>query len=308
MFDKEKITQTIKNEAFKLGFDAVGFSPAKELTEDKEHLHKWLSEGFNANMGYMAKNFDKRANPSLLVDKSLSVISLLKNYYPSDSKLSSQEFKIARYAYGIDYHVVIKEMMKRLFSFIKTKLYPDLEGRCFVDSAPLLERALAVKAGLGWIGKNSMLINRNSGSYFFIGELVINLELNYNNTVIKESCGTCNQCIKSCPVNAITPHRTIDANKCISYHTIENKGIIPEIFKEKMNGWIFGCDICQEVCPWNKRAKPTDIQEFQPSEKLKYMTKEDWQNLNQEQFNDLFKNSAVQRTGFSVLKRNIEIN
>ena len=303
--DTKEITTAIQNEALRLGFDDIGFSPAEELTENKEHLQKWLDAGYHADMKYMENNFDKRINPAILVNGSKSVISVLKNYFPTDSKLSSQYPKIARYAYGNDYHFVIKEKLNLLFSFIKTELFHNLEGRCFIDYAPLLERYLAAKAGLGWIGKNSMLINRKSGSYFFIGELVINLELTYNNSQVKNGCGTCNRCLENCPVNAITPYKTIDSNKCISYHTIENKGDISENVKNKMNEWIFGCDICQEVCPWNKRAIPTKEQAFYPSEKLMSMKTEDWQNLTRNEFDKLFENSAIKRTTFYKLKENI---
>ena len=267
MLDKFAISQIIRTEAFRIGFDEIGFSAAIELTEDKKRLQEWLINGFNADMAFMEKNFEKRVNPLLLVEGSRSVITVLKNYYPTDSKLSTKYPKIARFAYGNDYHVVMKNKMWQLFSFIKSELYHGLKGRCFVDSAPLLERALGVKAGLGWIGKNGMLINKKLGSYFFIGELVVNLELPYNKTEIKNYCGTCNRCIENCPLNAINQNKTIDANRCVSYHTIENKGIIPETIKNNLNGWTFGCDICQEVCPWNRKATPTNEPEFQPTEK-----------------------------------------
>ncbi|MCL2072447.1 MAG: tRNA epoxyqueuosine(34) reductase QueG [Marinilabiliaceae bacterium] len=268
MINKEKISERIKEVSNLIGFDAIGFSAAQELTEDKERLQEWLERGFNADMDFMKKNIEKRLNPTLLEDGCLSVITVLKNYYPADSTLSTTIPRIARFAYGNDYHKVMKSKMWLLFSFIKNELFPQLKGRCFVDSAPVMERSLGVKAGLGWIGKNGMLINRKLGSYFFIGELFVNLELPYNKIEIKNGCGTCSRCIESCPVNAINENKTIDANKCISYHTIENKGVIPELIKSNLNGWIHGCDVCQETCPWNRFAKATNEPEFQPKNRL----------------------------------------
>ena len=306
MLNDDKITSKIGKEAHRLGFDDIGISAAIELFDNKKYFTAWLKGGLQAGMKFMEKNIEKRVNPALLVDECLSVITVIKNYYPKNSKLSTQIPKISRFAYGNDYHSVMKNKMEQLFSFIKTELYPNLKGRCFVDSAPILERALGVRAGLGWIGKNGMLINRNLGSYFFMGELLLNVKLPFNKNEEKNRCGKCNLCIDSCPVGAINQNKTIDSNKCISYHTIENKGIIPKKIIQKQNGWIFGCDICQEVCPWNKKAKSTEETEFQPSELLKNMTKEDWQNLTQEKFDNLFKHSTINRTGFLKIKRNID--
>ena len=254
MTEKTNISQKIRELAFNVGFDDIGFYPAKELTDEKKHLQTWLADGFHADMKYMEKNLEKRVNPALLVEGSVSVITVIKNYFPNSSNLSLQAPKIARFAYNQDYHVVMKEKMQQLFSLIKTEIYPNLKGRCFVDSAPLLEKALAVKAGMGWIGKNSLLINKKWGSWIFTGELVVNIELAYNSVEIENGCGTCTLCIESCPTNAIKQNKTIDANRCISYHTIENKGFIPDSVKNKMQGWAYGCDICQEVCPWNRKV------------------------------------------------------
>ncbi len=300
----EYIAQEIRAEALRLGFDEIGFSPAKELIEDKERLIKWLDNGYNAGMGYMANHFEKRVNPALLVEDSLSVITVIYNYKPSDPLLSQKTPKISRYAYGKDYHDTIRAKLSSLFDFIRDNLYPQLVGRFFVDSAPLLERSLAVRAGLGWIGKNSMLINPKLGSYVFIGELVVNLTLPYNETPMIDRCGGCAKCIDACPTQAILPGSVIDGNKCISYLTIENKEEIPESFDGHMEGWAFGCDICQEVCPWNRKAPSTDEPDFRPSEALLAMDKEGWDGLTTEAFLKLFKGTPVKRAKYSGWVRN----
>jgi epoxyqueuosine reductase len=305
MINKEKIAEIIKKQASNVGFDAIGFSRVKELIDEKKLLQAWLKDDNHAAMRYMSNNLDKRVNPALLVDGGLSVITVLKTYYPADNKLSLHYPKIARFAYGKDYHFVMKEKLNSLFSFIKKELYPDLTGRCFVDSAPILEKSFAVNAGLGWIGKNSMLINKNLGSYFFIGEIVINLELPYNVLEVKNGCGKCKRCIENCPTNAISENKCINSNKCISYHTIENKGNVPEDIKNKLNGWIFGCDICQEVCPWNRMAKPTNETDFMPSKELSNITEDDWQKITEARFDVLFYSSTIKRTGKEKKKRNI---
>lgn len=295
----------IRSESQRLGFDDIGFSPATELSEDKERLQKWLSHGYNAGMGYMSNHFEKRINPALLVEDSLSVITVLKNYFPSDHKLSQTFPKISRYAYGIDYHDVIKDKLAQLFNYIRENIHPGLNGRFFTDSAPLLERSLAVKAGLGWIGKNSMLIHRKLGSYVFIGEIVVNLELPFDDNFVPDCCGNCTRCIDSCPTSAILPDRLIDANRCLSYQSIENKGEIPDSFKAKFNDWVFGCDICQEVCPWNRKAKPHSEAQFDPSQELKSMSSSEWETLTPEHFASLFRKSAIKRAKFEGLMRNI---
>jgi epoxyqueuosine reductase len=301
---QEHIAHEIRAEALRLGFSEIGFSPARELIEDKERLSKWLEQGYNAGMGYMANHFEKRVNPALLVEGSLSVITVLFNYNPHDSQLSQKAPKISRYAYGLDYHDTLRKKLSSLFDFIRDNLYPQLEGRFFVDSAPLLERSLAVRAGLGWIGKNSMLINPKLGSYVFIGELVVNMELPYNESPMTDRCGGCAKCVDACPTQAILPHREIDGNKCISYLTIENKAEIPESFEGKLQGWAFGCDICQEVCPWNRKAPPTNEPDFSPSQALLAMNKEAWNELTPEGFSKLFKGSPVKRAKYSGWVRN----
>ncbi|GAO28015.1 tRNA epoxyqueuosine(34) reductase QueG [Geofilum rubicundum] len=300
----EYMAREIRSEALRIGFDDIGFSPAKELVEDKERLTQWLDNGYNAGMGYMANHFEKRVNPALLVEGSLSVITVVYNYHPSEALLSQKVPKISRYAYGLDYHDTIRKKIGSLFDFIRAHLYPQLEGRFFVDSAPLLERSLAVRAGLGWIGKNSMLINRKLGSYIFIGELVVNMELPYHESPMMDRCGGCSNCVDACPTQAILPDRVIDGNKCISYLTIENKTEIPRTFDGKLKGWAFGCDICQEVCPWNRKAPDTDEPDFRPSETLLTMEKGDWEELTAEGFSKLFKGSAVKRAKYAGWLRN----
>jgi epoxyqueuosine reductase len=303
---KEHIARLIKDEALRLGFDDIGFSPAEELSEEKAHLQKWLNKGYHAGMQYMSNHFDKRVNPSKLVEGAKSVITVLKNYYPDNQTLSQQPPKIAKYAYGQDYHEVIRAKLSDLFNYIQKEINPELQGRFFVDSAPLLERSLAVKAGLGWIGKNSLLINRKLGSFVFIGEVVINMELPYASQPMNDACGGCSRCMDACPTQAILPGRTVDANRCISYLTIENKeAAIPEEFREKMNGWAFGCDICQDVCPWNRKAQPNTEDAFTPSLQLKTMQPSDWQAITQEKFSKLFKGSPVKRAKLRGLQRNL---
>lgn len=304
---KKNIANFIRQEAKRLGFDDIGFSPAVELVEDKERLQKWLNQGFNAGMDYMANHFEKRINPALLEVGSLSVITVLKNYKPADAKLSQNFPKISRYAYGFDYHDVIKDNLSQLFLFIQ-QLFPELAGRFFVDSAPILERSLAARAGLGWIGKNSMLINRKLGSYIFIGEMLINIELPYIEHPENDGCGGCTRCIDACPTKAILPDKVIDANRCISYQTIENKGTIDDQLTGKFNNWVFGCDICQEVCPWNRKAEPHSEPQFEPSPELNEMSRADWKSITPERFAELFKKSAIKRTKFDGLIRNIEFN
>jgi epoxyqueuosine reductase len=302
---KTNIANLIRQEAKRLGFDDIGFSPAVELIEDKERLQKWLNQGYNAGMGYMANHFEKRVNPALLEVGSLSVITVLKNYKPADTRLSQNFPKISRYAYGIDYHDVIKEKLSQLFLFIQ-QLYPELAGRYFVDSAPILERSLAARAGLGWIGKNSLLINRKLGSYVFIGEMLVNIELPYAESLVNDGCGGCSRCVDACPTKAILPEKVIDANRCISYQTIENKGSIAEELAGKFNNWVFGCDICQEVCPWNRKTEPHSEPQFESSPELSELSSADWNAITPERFAELFKKSAIKRTKFDGLIRNIE--
>jgi epoxyqueuosine reductase len=305
MIAHSAIASAIRQRALELGFDAVGFSPAEPLHHDGLRLSEWLKNGHQADMGYMANHFEKRIDPTLLVDGAKTVISLIHNYYPSKTPINTNGPVIARYAYGLDYHDVLKDKLQQLFLFIKAELFDGLEGRVFTDSAPVLERAWAQRAGLGWIGKNSNLINPKIGSYFFIAELIVNLPLPETSITIKDYCGGCTKCIDACPTQAIIAPRVVDANKCISYLTIENKGDIFEAFEGQFENRIFGCDICQEVCPWNRKAQPHNEPLFEPKEALMAMQPSDWEGLTQEQFSMLFKGSAVKRAKYSGLVRNI---
>ncbi|MEX0986117.1 MAG: tRNA epoxyqueuosine(34) reductase QueG [Bacteroidales bacterium] len=295
----------IKNEALRLGFSACGFSKAEFLPKDSKRLKSWLDNGYHGSMQYMENHFEKRTDPSKLVEDAKSVVSLLLNYYTDKQQTDPEAPIISKYAYGTDYHFVMKDKMKSLFQFIHEHFGP-IDGRVFVDSAPVLDRAWAVKAGLGWIGKHSNLINRDLGSFVFIGELIIDLELDYNQTPESDFCGGCTMCIDACPTDAILPNRTIDANRCISYLTIENRDLIPEKFKGQFENRAFGCDICQDVCPWNRKATKHQVDDFEPEQRLLEMRKPDWQKLDRASFNVLFKKSAVKRAGYKGLTRNIQ--
>ncbi len=287
----------------RLGFDACGIARAEELTEDKPRLLSWLNSGYQADMKYMERNIDKRSDPRLLVDDARSVIVLLQNYFPEKYEFKS-DYKIAKYAYGEDYHIVLKEKLFSLFNYINKEISPA-KGRCFTDSAPVQERSWAVKAGLGWIGKNGNLLTRNFGSFVFIAELILDLELEYDAPNLHNYCGSCNICINQCPTGAIVAPKVIDSNKCISYLTIENKEEIPETFRGKTENWIFGCDICQDVCPWNRKNKPTHEKRFHPDLNLVNYENKDWEELTEEEFNSFFQKSPVSRTKFDGLNRNI---
>lgn len=297
-------TQLIKSEAKRLGFDYCGISKADFLEEEAPRLENWLNKNMHGQMSYMQNHFDKRLDPRLLVPGARSVISLLLNYFPSQMQQDEIAPKISKYAYGEDYHVVIKEKLNHLLEFIKEHI-GDVDGRAFVDSAPVLDKAWAKKGGLGWIGKNSNLINKESGSFYFIAELIVDLELEEDGP-IKDYCGTCTRCIDACPTNAIIEPYVVDGSKCISYFTIELKENIPAEVKGKLDNWVFGCDICQDVCPWNSFSKPNREKQFQPNAELLGMTKSDWEELTEQTFKRVFKNSAVKRTKFSGLKRNID--
>jgi len=304
MSNKQLIENTsiIKSLAKQLGFDYCGISKAEYLKKEAEKLKNWLEKDRHGKMGYMANHFDKRLDPTKLVEGSKSVISLLYNYAPGKEINSEDNFKIARYAYGEDYHFIVKKKLHKLFDLINSEI-GEVSGRGFVDSAPVMERQWAAKSGLGWIGKNTLLINKKQGSYFFIAELILDIELLYDNP-IGDFCGTCSRCIDACPTQAISPYQ-LDASKCISYLTIELKEEIPQDFKGKMKQWIFGCDICQEVCPWNRFSIPHNEPAFIPSEKLLLMNKGEWIDLSEGSFKILFKKSAVKRTKYKGLKRNI---
>jgi epoxyqueuosine reductase len=300
---KKIITAQLKNIASSLGFSYCGISKADFLEEEAPKLEEWLKRGYQGKMSYLENHFDKRLDPTKLVPGAKSVISLVYNYYPEKDLSKTSDVKIARYAYGEDYHYVIKEKLTEFLSLIREKI-GDVQGRAFVDSAPVMERAWAKKSGVGWIGKNSLLLNRSMGSYFFLAELIIDLELEYDGP-IKDYCGTCTACMDACPTDAIPQPYVVDGSKCISYFTIELKEEIPNEVKGKFDNWIFGCDICQEVCPWNRFSKPHEENRFLPHPEIETMTKKDWQEITEEVFKKIFKKSAVKRTGFEGLKRNI---
>jgi epoxyqueuosine reductase len=309
MKDKTKITDLIKIKAKKLGFSAVGISKADFLDKESQVLKTWLDNGFHGEMQYMENHFEKRTDPRKLVEGARSVISVLLNYYPENNQ-QENTYQISKYAYGKDYHYVVKEKLNLLFDFINNKI-TKIEGRAFVDSAPVMDKVWASKSGLGWIGKNTNLISKEFGSFVFIGELIIDLDLDYDKS-IKDYCGNCTKCIDACPTKAISPYQ-LDARKCISYLTIEKKGDLPENLKGKWDDWIFGCDICQDVCPWNlpvrqvgSKLESHNEETFNISEELKHLSKADWKYLDKSEFKKLFRNSPLERTKFEGLKRNIE--
>ena len=296
-------THLIKTEAKRLGFLSCGISKAQFLEEEAPRLEKWLNKNMHGQMQYMENHFDKRLNPTKLVEDSKSVISLLLNYFPEEEQ-NQNSFKLSKYAYGTDYHFIIKEKLKSLLYFIQEEI-GEVHGRAFVDSAPVLDKAWAAKSGLGWIGKNSNLLTQQVGSFYFIAELIVDLELEYDSPTT-DHCGTCTACIDACPTKAIVQPYIIDGSKCISYLTIELKNNIPSEFKGKLDDWMFGCDVCQDVCPWNKFSKSHNEPLFNPHPELLFMSKKDWEEITEDVFNKIFKNSAVKRTKFSGLKRNIK--
>jgi len=305
MFNNFKTyTHLIKQEAKRLGFESCGIAKAEFLEKEATNLERWLKKGYHGNMQYMENYFDKRLDPRLLVDGAKSVISLSFNYFPEQYQKEGT-FKIAKYAYGEDYHHVLKSKLKELIFFIQNTI-GEVNGRAFVDSAPVLERAWAQKSGLGWRGKNSLLLQKNKGSFFFLAELIIDTELTYDNPFVTDHCGNCTRCIDACPTEAILPNNTIDGSKCISYFTIELKDELPKSVKGKFEDWIFGCDICQDVCPWNRFSKPHSEEKFNPHQDLLEMTKKDWQEITEDVFKKVFKKSAVKRTKFNGLVRNIK--
>ena len=300
--NKEKYTQLIKAESKRLGFLSCGISKAGFLEDEAPRLENWLNNQMNGQMSYMENHFDKRLNPTLLVDDAKSVISLLLNYYPS--KFQNQySYKISKYAYGQDYHHVIKEKLKELLHFIQTEI-GAVSGRAFVDSAPVLDKAWAAKSGLGWVGKNSNLITQKVGSFYFIAELIIDLDLEYD-TLTTDHCGSCSACIDACPTEAIVSPYVVDGSKCISYFTIELKDNLPQELKGKFDNWMFGCDVCQDVCPWNRFAKPHQESLLKSNESILKFSKKDWEEITFDVFQKVFKNSAVKRTKYEGLLRNI---
>ena len=296
-------SNNIKKWAKELGFLSVGIAKATYLEEEAPKLEEWLKRNYHGEMQYMENHFDKRLDPRKLVDGAKSVISLSYNYY-TEKKLHESAPKLAKYAYGEDYHTVVKDKLKLLTEKISEEI-GEINARIFTDSAPILERAWASKSGIGWIGKHSLLINKQQGSFFFLAEIILDLELEYDTAFTTNHCGTCTACIDACPTDAIVENKVIDGSKCISYLTIELKDALPTAYKNKMENWMFGCDICQDVCPWNRFSTPHKEPRFEPNEKLFAMNKQEWQEITHETFNEIFKKSAVKRTKYEGLKRNI---
>jgi epoxyqueuosine reductase len=296
----------VKAEAKRLGFDICGLAKAEPVDEHTgTFLNRWLSEKKNADMTYLANYYDKRLNPQLLVEGTRTVISVALNYYPS-RQIPQDKYQIAWYAYGKDYHEIVKPRLQALLSALQ-QYYPTLTGRAFCDTAPVLERFWATKAGLGWIGKNCMLIVPNAGPCFFLGELMVNADADKCDTPLPDRCGDCTKCLNACPTGALEAPHELNASQCINYLTIENKNEISSDLSSKINNTIYGCNKCQAVCPWNKFAKPTTTPELQPEEALFEMTKEDWNNLNEEQYKHITHHSAMKRAKYTALKRNIDI-
>lgn len=301
--EKKDITDMIKAEAKRLGFLDCGISKVENLESEETFLYNWLKKGYHAEMDYMKKNFEKRLNPALLVPNAKSVISLSINYFSGHIKYDQDQAKISKYALGRDYHKVMKKMLKQLFTYIQS-IEPSVEGRFFVDSAPVLDKAWAEKSGLGWKGKHGLIINKDLGSFFFIGEIICNLDLNYDQAV-SSYCGTCTLCIDACPTNAIVDEYLVDANRCISYQTIENSNLIPNQIVDNIENNIFGCDICQDVCPWNKKSILSTIQDFGSRKDLLNLSFEDYKNMNEEQFNEIFNGTPIKRAGFKKIQQTI---
>lgn len=300
---KEIYTSKIKGEAKRLGFLSCGISRAEFLEDEASRLENYLKKGMHGEMSYMENHFDKRLDPTKLVPGSKSVISLLLNYFPHEIQ-NQDSYKISKYAYGRDYHFVIKDKLKDLMQFMQKEI-GEIDGRAFVDSAPVLDKAWAAKSGLGWIGKHSNLLSKQTGSFYFIAELIVDLELEYD-TPVTDHCGSCTACIDACPTQAIVEPYQVDGSKCISYFTIELKDELPNSFKGQFEDWMFGCDICQDVCPWNRFSKPHNEPLFNPHPDLLDNDKKDWEEITKETFNEIFRKSAVKRTKYEGLKRNIE--
>lgn len=306
MQNSGNISEIIKSKAKSFGFPECAIIPAGFLEEEEEHFKSWLDAGMHGEMGYMARNVEKRLDPRLLFENVKTVIVVLQNYFSKETQKDPEAPVLSKYAYGTDYHFVMKDKLKKLLAFIQERV-GHCNARPFVDSAPLLERAWARRAGLGWVGKNSNLISLEHGSFFFIGELILDIELPYDNPKqVADHCGTCTRCIDSCPTKAIVANRLVDARKCISYQTIELKGELDGKLKGQFENRIFGCDICQDVCPWNLKSTPHNEESFQPHPKLLEFSNNDWHTMERPVFNELFKNSAVKRAGFKGIKRNLE--
>jgi epoxyqueuosine reductase len=302
---KDLHTAFIKKLAIQSGFEYCGIAQAEPLTEDAYRLENWLNQGKHGSMAYMENHFELRVNPCKLVPGAKSVITLLLNYYPQEQQNPSSP-KISKYAYGDDYHEVIKKKLNFILGEIKETI-GDIHGRGFVDSAPVLERSWAVRSGLGWVGKNGNLINKEKGSFFFIATLIVDLELEYDDPFAKDFCGTCRKCIDACPTEAILENKVVDGSKCISYFTIELKELfVPEEMKGKSDNWIFGCDVCQDICPWNRFSKPTKEDAFTPLPEVLNFSTRDWEELTEESFKKIFINSPIKRTKFAGIRRNLQ--
>ncbi|MTI88368.1 MAG: tRNA epoxyqueuosine(34) reductase QueG [Balneolaceae bacterium] len=308
MLKKQKLTEQIRTKALQMGFDACGFAKARRLEDEERRLEEWLNQGKHATMGWMENHFDKRVDPTLLVPGSKTVVSVLSSYHhPTHTSMigNKDDLQIAKYAQGRDYHKVVKKKLKKLFQYTE-ELVGGLHGRFFTDSAPVLDKAWAVRSGLGWIGKNSNLLNKNMGSFFFIGEMIIDIELSYD-APVTDHCGSCTRCLDACPTDAIYEPYRVDASRCISYLTIEHKGEIDKKYHTNMENWIFGCDICQDVCPWNSKSVIATFEDLHPRDRVVSNTTEDWVNLTEEEFNSIFEGSPVRRTKHQGLSRNIKI-
>nr|WP_035900180.1 tRNA epoxyqueuosine(34) reductase QueG [Leeuwenhoekiella sp. MAR_2009_132] len=303
MDNRSKYTQLIKTEAQRLGFMSCGISKAEFLEQEAPRLERWLKKNMHGEMGYMENHFDKRLDPTLLVPGAKSVVSLLLNYYP-EAHQRKDSYKVSKYAYGTDYHFVIKDKLKELLNYI-TKEIGAVDGRAFVDSAPVLDKAWAAKSGLGWIGKHSNLLTKQVGSFYFIAELIIDLDLEYD-TPVTDHCGSCTACIDACPTQAIVDAHVVDGSKCISYFTIELKNEIPSYAQDKMDEWMFGCDICQDVCPWNRFSKPHNQPLFSSNQAILDYSRNEWEELTQDLFSEIFRKSPVKRTKYAGLMRNIK--
>lgn len=304
---KETHTKLVKFFAAQLSFSYCGIAKAERLDDDAKRLEAWLNKSMHGTMQYMENYFDARVDPTKLVPGAKSVITLMLNYFPSAKQIADAP-KISKYAYGNDYHEVIRSKLTELMGLIKLNI-GNISGRGFIDSAPVLERSWAVKSGLGWVGKNGNLINKQSGSFFFIATLICDLDLEYDSPFVKDYCGTCTKCIDECPTEAILPNKVIDASKCISYFTIELKdALIDERMKGKFDNWIFGCDVCQDVCPWNRFSKATIETNFKPIPEILNLSTKQWEEMSEETFKEVFKHSPLKRTKFAGIKRNLKFN
>lgn len=305
MFINQQHTQLVKSIANQLGFSYCGIAKAEQLDEDARRLEKWLNQGMHGQMQYMENHFELRINPTKLVPGAKSVITLLKNYYPSEQQKQYTPL-IAKYAWGKDYHEVIRSQLKHFLAEMNESI-GEINGRGFVDSAPVLERAWAVKAGLGWVGKNGNLIHKNAGSFFFIATLIVDVELVPDDPIAKDYCGTCTKCIEACPTEAILPNKQINGSKCISYYTIELKdALLPQQLKNQFNHWMFGCDICQDICPWNRFSKPHQEPAFKAIPAILNLSTSDWEELTEESFKTIFKESPLKRSKYAGIKRNLQ--